>query len=233
MTMSKRVTPKFFCFSVVGLCLAALAWQTTCVRSEEPKTGTEPKRAAVTGPQYTDQGELKRPTGYETWVFVGSNIGLEYGDAAKPKAGDDDKKAPPTKPRGNFHNVYINPEAYAEYAKTGKFPEKTVLILDIFQTEEREPRGVVTEGHFPGKHTGMAAAVKNSARPDGSKSDWAYYDFATDLKSAKAFPDKACYDCHVEHASDDNVWVQFYPTLRKHFDERKKTTKEAKDTKTK
>src|SRR5579872_3842997 len=81
MTNSKRVTPKFFCLSVLGLCLSALAWQTTSVRSEEPKTGTEPKRTPANEPQYTSQGELKRPIGYETWVFVGSNIGLEYGDA--------------------------------------------------------------------------------------------------------------------------------------------------------
>src|SRR5262245_9030896 len=29
---------------------------------------------------YDEKGELKRPTGYETWVFVGSNLGLEYSD---------------------------------------------------------------------------------------------------------------------------------------------------------
>ncbi|MGE5191328.1 MAG: cytochrome P460 family protein, partial [Deltaproteobacteria bacterium] len=115
----------------------------------------------------------------------------------------------------NFHNVYINPEVYAQYVKTGKFPEKTVLVLDIFKAEEREPRKIVAEGLFPGAHAGVAVAVKNSARPDGSKTDWAYYDFGLESKTAKAFPDKACYDCHLQHADDDNVWVQFYPTLRK------------------
>jgi len=23
-----------------------------------------------------------------------------------------------------------------------------------------------------------------------------------------------CFDCHAEHAADDNVFVQFYPILR-------------------
>ena len=73
---------------------------------------------------------------------------------------------------------------------------------------------VVSEGLFPGKQTGIALAVKNSARPDGSKTDWAYYDFPAKAATAKAFADKACYQCHAEHASDDHVWVQFYPTLR-------------------
>ncbi len=197
------------------------------MRSDEPSSKIDAKRSPANEPQYTGSGELKRPTDYQTWVFVGSNIGLEYGDGAskeKPPEQEDKKKAPEAigKAQGNFHNVYINPEAYARYAKTGKFPEKTVLVLDVFETEGREPKGIVTEGQYPGKQTGLAVAVKNSARPDGSKSDWAYYDFPSDLRSAKAFPDKACYDCHLEHADDDNVWVQFYPTLRKHRDERQK-----------
>jgi hypothetical protein len=33
--------------------------------------------------------------------------------------------------------------------------------------------------------------------------------------SAPAHEDSDCYDCHKAHASKDNVWVQFYPTLRK------------------
>jgi hypothetical protein len=33
--------------------------------------------------------------------------------------------------------------------------------------------------------------------------------------SAKAHEDSECYDCHKAHARPDNVWVQFYPTLRK------------------
>jgi hypothetical protein len=165
-------------------------------------------------------GELKRPTGYETWVFVGSNLGLEYSDDVT-KERPSEKAAPKKAKAGNFHNVYINPEAYTHYVKTGKFPEKTVLILDVFKAEERERRNIVSEGLFPGAQVGMAAAVKNSARPDGSKTDWAYYDFGMEAKSAKAFADKACYECHVEHADDDNVWVQFYPTLRKTWEAKK------------
>jgi len=33
--------------------------------------------------------------------------------------------------------------------------------------------------------------------------------------TAAAFADDQCEHCHREHASTDNVWVQFYPTLRK------------------
>jgi hypothetical protein len=165
-------------------------------------------------PEYNARGELKLPADYRTWVFVGSNMGIEYGDDANQPA----KKQEPAKQPdggkvkvGNFHNVYINPEAYAEYVKSGKFPEKTVLVLDVYKAEPGT--GIVTEGLFPGRQTGIAIAVKNSARPDGEKTNWAYYDFAPGKTTAKAFADKACYDCHLHHADDDNVWVQFYPTL--------------------
>jgi len=223
---------------VVVLSLAAaglaLVIQNAKVRCEEPKktgTGTvrdtgsgndatrppqPPLAKGGSGPEYNEKGELKRPVGYETWVFVGSNLGIEYGDGAakdKPAEKKTSEKKRPDK-GANFHNVYINPEAYARYIETGTFPEKTVFVLDIFKAEEREPRKVVAEGLFPGAHSGTAVAVKNSARPDGSKTDWAYYDFGLEAKTAKAFADKACYDCHLEHADDDNVWVQFYPTLR-------------------
>jgi hypothetical protein len=181
-------------------------------RGTKKSGGTAPP--AAIGPQYNEAGELKRPAGFETWVFVGSNLGIEYGEDAKKERPVEKKEAAKPAKGANFHNVYINPEAYAHYARTGKFPQKTVLVLDIFKAEEREPGKIVSEGLFPGAHAGLAVAVKNSARPDGSQTDWAYYDFGLEGKTARAFLDKACYDCHLNHADDDNVWVQFYPTLR-------------------
>jgi len=62
--------------------------------------------------------------------------------------------------------------------------------------------------------------VKNMNRPDGKTTPWAYYEFTDPsdptktLPTASAFPDQACESCHRAHASLDNVWVQFYPTLR-------------------
>lgn len=166
-----------------------------------------------TAPRYNEQGDLKFPAGYETWVFVGSNLGIEYRENAANEPAEKVIKNP-VAPE-NFHNVSINPEAYEHYRRTGQFPENTVLVLDIYKAEAGEPKGIVAQGRFPGKQVSVAVAVKNSARPDGGKSDWAYYDFAPGASVARAFPDKACYDCHLEHADDDNVWVQFYPTLRK------------------
>jgi len=181
-------------------------------------TGLPPGGPAkeTAGPRYDDKGELKRPVDYQTWVFVGANLGLQYRRPAKDaKEGPDAKKAPAKRPQ-TFHNVYINPEAYHAYAKTGKFPDRTILVMEVYEALDREPRDIVTGGLFPGKLQSVEAAVKNTKRPDGSKTDWAYYAFTPKQATAKAFPDANCYQCHLKHADDDSVWVQFYPTLRSH-----------------
>jgi hypothetical protein len=212
---------------LAGLLLmgAVLAGTTTRSQPGEPAAAKGSRPAAnATEPQYNEQGDLKRPEGFESWVFVGANLGVEYRDDDAPPAPAD--KAPPKNPKvGNFHNVYINPEAFDVYAKTGKFPDKTILVLDVYKANAGDPKSIVSEGLFPGKQAGVAVAVKNRNRPDGSKIDWAYYDFDLDKKTAKAFPDKACYDCHIQHADDDNVWVQMYPTLRRIREQRLRRSK--------
>ena len=165
-------------------------------------------------PRYDAKGELMRPADFRTWVFVGANIGLQYRkDAADTKAreGDRPKKAGP----GEFHNVYIRPADYEHYTRTGAFPDPTVLVMDVYEAKERDPKGIVSGGLFPGARRRFEVAVKNGKRPDGSKTDWAYYAFNPPAReTAAAFPDAACYDCHRKHADADNVWVQFYPALR-------------------
>jgi hypothetical protein len=81
---------------------------------------------------------------------------------------------------------------------------------------------VLTAGFYNGKQIGLRVAVKNLNRPDGKTTPWAYYTLMNPFDSspvmaasAPAHEDAECYDCHKAHASKDNVWVQFYPTLRK------------------
>jgi len=167
--------------------------------------------AARYQPRYSPQGELLYPEGFEEWVFVGSNLGLEYKEGS---AEAQDQTEPPAGDLRNFHNVYIDPAAYAEFRRTGQFPDPTTLVLDIYKARKGEAGSFVSAGLFPADRQGVAVAVKHAGRADGGKSNWAYYDFAPRAKTAKAFADKACYDCHLEHGTVDNVFVQFYPVLK-------------------
>src|SRR5258708_4333990 len=167
-------------------------------------------------PRYTASGELVLLNGFETWVFVGSNLGLSYTpDAAAAAAAP-----PPRAGRQQFHNVSINKAAYDYFLANDRFPDKTVLVMQVFEAADKEPKGVLASGVFNGRRVALEVAVKNASRPDGKTTPWAYYNFTDPsdrskaLASAPAFPDQACANCHQLHASIDNVWVQFYPALR-------------------
>ena len=167
-------------------------------------------------PRYTPSGELLLPNGFETWVFVGSNLGLSY----TPDAAAAASAPPPRAGRQQFHNVSINKAAYDYFLANERFPDRTVLVMQVFEAADKEPKGVLASGMFNGRRVGLEVAVKNASRPDGKTTPWAYYNFTDPsdrskaLASAPAFPDQACANCHQLHASIDNVWVQFYPALR-------------------
>jgi len=123
-----------------------------------------------------------------------------------------------------FHNVYIDPEAYAHFAATRQFPDPTILVMEIFKADAKDPKdGVLTKGVFNGERVGLEVAVKDTRRPITNppvNTPWAYYTFQEPGSSAPmrntAAPDGPfCEACHRKHATMDNVWVQFYPTLRK------------------
>lgn len=183
------------CLLGLGASFASNEWRTQAAQSPSANaTQTD------TGPHYDSTGALLRPKGYETWVFVGSSTGLTY-EAGGQRNGP-----------GEFHDVYIRPESYREYARTGKFPEKTMLVLLLYSPNEKV--SPAKGGYFEGDLDGMAVAVKDHAH---FSEGWAYFDFghAPNLEdAAKAHPKDTCYACHTQHAADDNVFVQFYPILR-------------------
>jgi Cytochrome P460 len=159
---------------------------------------------------------LLLPQDFTSWIFVGSNLGLGYSWDMTANTPAERTRQEPAK----YHNVYISPPAYAAYKQTRQFPDKTVLVMDVYEAQNREAQGVVNQGSFNGARLGVEVAVKNRNRPDGETTDWAYYNFSGGgpgqlLPEARAAPNVACYDCHKAHAGDDNVWVQFYPTLRR------------------
>lgn len=151
-----------------------------------------------------DGKALVRPEGYREWVFVGSSLGLAYAKNPGDKLGPGSDL---------YHNVYINPSSYHEFAKTGKFPEGTVMVLELARPEVKSEPGL--QGSFQKEFVALEASVKDSSRFEGG---WAYFNFtegAGKLKAkAEAFPQSACWSCHHVNAATDHVFTQFYPVLR-------------------
>jgi hypothetical protein len=155
------------------------------------------------GPRYTPSGELIRPLDFREWIFVTSGLGMTYNDPPPPGA-EGTRRMP------SFTNVYVNPSAYRAFMKTGTWPDKTVLILEIraSATEGSINKG----GHFQGDLAVVEASVKDESRFPGK---WAFFNFGRDMKTqVAALPTtERCYSCHAENGAVDNTFVQFYPTL--------------------
>ena len=158
-------------------------------------------------PTYNDKGELLLPKGYETWVFVGANLGLGYVDGREGEVEE-------------FHNVYMETEAYLEFMETGKFRDPTIFLFEAYSKATRLKSGIINAGAFNDQLRSIEVAVKDRPRPtrEGSVENWAYYIFGlkngVPVDSALAHLDKTCWQCHADHAGYDHVWTQLYPRLR-------------------
>ncbi|MGH9675359.1 MAG: cytochrome P460 family protein [Bryobacteraceae bacterium] len=150
-------------------------------------------------PKYSGRNELVRPEGYRDWKFVGANVGMGYNENV------------PRRP--TFHNVFIQPQAYKEFAASGKFPDKTMLVMEVLSIGSSE--SINRHGQFQDRLIGIEVALKDQQKfPE----KWAYFNFiGTDgkpLATARPFPKDACWKCHNDHGANDNVFVQFYPVLK-------------------
>lgn len=153
-------------------------------------------------PEYTKDGNLIPPANYREWVFLTSGYDMAYTERA---AGVPEHAV--------FDNVFVNPDSYAAFQKTGTWPDKTVMVLEN-RTARANGESLLKNGKFQGDVSGLEVHVKDSShfnRP-GPGGKWAFFGIK-DGKS-KLFPRTAsCYTCHAEHAAVDTTFVQFYPTL--------------------
>jgi hypothetical protein len=186
--LSSRWVPTLPLFALLVICL--LAW--AGVRAAPAGAGDEPR--------FTAKNELVRPEGHREWIFIGATLGMSYSEDAAMRD-------------PSFHNLYLKPAAYQEYKRTGRFPEKTIIVMETLSAGSQA--SINRQGHFEDRLVGLEAAVKDSSRfPEG----WAYFSFSQGdglAATARAFPKQACWDCHHQHAATDNVFTQFYPVLRR------------------
>jgi hypothetical protein len=145
-------------------------------------------------PTYTATGELRLPADYREWVFLSAGLGMTYSPLTGATADN-----PP------FQNVFVTRPAYQAYIKTGRWPAKTMFILEIRTSESN---GSINKGgHYQTNIAAIEAEVKEGDQ-------WVFYGFGKDGTTGKPFPrTERCYSCHAENAASDNTFVQFYPTL--------------------
>jgi hypothetical protein len=179
-------------------CMLTLAKAVLLAVALLPLTAFIQDDAATSVPQYTSDAQLKMPENYREWIYLSSGFDMSYSKAAM--AGMQDHHT--------FDNVFVNPAAYKAFQKTGTWPDKTMLVLEV---RGAEGRGSINQkGNYQSTLMGVEVHVKDEARFPGK---WAFFGF-DDGKTAKMIPTTAdCYSCHAEHAAVDTTFVQFYPSL--------------------
>ena len=158
---------------------------------------------------FNPQDELVLPEGFREWIFIGAPLtphGLNNGKAGFPE----------------YHHVYVNPDAFAVYQRTGEFPDGTVIAKELVLLQKGDykdgskdaPSG---RGYFAGEVQGMDVMVKDSKRFKGTNG-WGFFNFGHHAppyqKAAQAAPAANCASCHSANAGKDMVFKTFYPVLR-------------------
>jgi len=187
-----------FTMSVV-LVLSVLSWGIWAVAEEQSMTPAGKHEMKHEAAQFDDKGALMMPTKYREWVFVGAPV--------TPNDMNDGKAAFP-----EFHDVYIDRMSFADYKKTGKFRDGTVLVKELVSVGAK--KAASGNGYFPGDFSGIAVAVKESKRFAKEPGNWAYFSFATGKMTADALPTASCNKCHKDNAAEDWVFSQYYPVLK-------------------
>ena len=178
---------------ILGLFSMAMVAAPVYVREYAASPSLPPSVA----PEYTGDGQMKLPEHYREWVYLTTGFDMSYNPEGMQMG------------HHMFDNVFVNPEAYRAFAETGKWPDKTMFVLE---GRRAEGRGSINQkGNYQGSDLmGVEVHVKDEARFPGK---WAFFGFG-DGKTAKMIPTTAtCYSCHSEHGAVDTTFVQFYPTL--------------------
>jgi hypothetical protein len=149
------------------------------------------------GPRYTNGTHLVRPTDYREWIFLSSGLGMTY----EPPSG--------SSPPPSFGNVFVNPSSYRSFLQTGKWPDRTIFVLEIRRSESEA--SINKSGRFQTGIVAVEAEVKDSRFPDG----WAYFNFGAGSDAPPLAGEQVarCVDCHTKHTAVERTFVQFYPTL--------------------
>lgn len=165
----------------------------------------------ITEANFTEDGQVKRPVDWRSWIFVGSPLtpnGLNGGAAGFPE----------------FHNVYVEPTAFRHYERTGEWADGTQIVkeLALVRQNNNAENGSTAEvsgvGYQQGEFSGLEILVKDSDRFASEPGNWGFFSFGHQPEpyeeTASALPSEACAACHVASADTDLIFTQFYPVLR-------------------
>jgi cytochrome P460 len=178
-----------------ALAVAAIAAITFDARAQESATARPLDVARITA-----KGDLKKPDDLANWVFLGTSLGMGYNpgsfNAANP---------------GQFQVVLMEPGAYAQFVKTGRYAPGSMFVLAFYNADTRV-RSINQHGFTQADLTNYEIHLVTAK--DGNERH-AFYMFGPDSAEGKPLPpNNNCQRCHTDHGAFDGTFAQFYPTIR-------------------
>src|ERR1700682_6007608 len=140
-------------FGLTSVCLAYFS-----------KAAGQPQSAV---PQFTAEGKLVRPERYRKWVYVSSGYGMSYSQS----------------PSGMqmFTNVFVTPAAYDYFVAYGKWPDKTMFVLEVYGSTSRG--SINKHGSYQTELSGLDVEEEGESRVKDKR---AYFNFSETAKAASA-----------------------------------------------
>jgi hypothetical protein len=187
--------------SLVAIAAVVLALRSSVAdgRSELEMSRAERKIEAVVDAQ----GHLHVPSDYRAaYEFMGA-----WAVAADKAVGSRE-----------LHNVYTSPGTLAAYRSSGHFPDRTVLIKEVYETATA-PMTTGTVSHAQ-TLKGWFVMVKdsNNSHPAnalwGDGWGWSWFDAGNPAKTTSTDYKKDCRPCHVPAQAMDWIYTSGYPALK-------------------
>lgn len=118
-----------------------------------------------------------------------------------------------------LHVVYAQKSAVQVYRETGKFPDGTVLVKELFNgateklTTGRATRAASEAGYFVMVKDDNDRFPENPLWGDGW--GWSFFDAGNTRVTTTKDYRKDCLGCHIPARSTDLVYVGGYPVLKR------------------
>jgi Cytochrome P460 len=154
--------------------------------------------------QFTADGKLQKPADLDSWVFLGTSLGMGYNpgsfNAAHP---------------GQFQVVLMEPNAYRHFVQYRSYAPGSMFLLSFYDSDKQQ-RSINQNGFTQADLTNYEIHVIDPAKGDQGDKGHAFYVFNPNDTQGNPLPaGNACVRCHVDHGAFDGTFAQFYPTLRR------------------
>jgi hypothetical protein len=154
--------------------------------------------------------------------FNGFDLVDKTGNIRKPSDYRDEYEALGTytvlDPKGDqMHLTYASPRTAEYFRKTGKYPDGTVLVKEVFGTDHAQM--TTGDAHWASGTKVWFVMIKDAkGRYPGNPlwgDGWGWALFKSDSPDKQVATDykKDCLGCHIPAKSTDWVYVQGYPVL--------------------